>query len=121
MIAASPATRIFLFEGAVDMRKGFEGLSALVRDKLAEDPTSGHLFVFTNAARNRLKILFWDGSGLWVCSKRLERGRFRWSSREDACGSGAKVRLCAAELSMLLDGLDFAQAQKRGWWRKDAG
>ena len=88
------------------MRKGFEGLSALVRDKLAEDPTSGHLFVFTNAARNRLKVLFWDGSGLWVCSKRLERGRFRWSSREGALGPGAKVRLCAAELSMLLDGLD---------------
>jgi transposase len=57
MIAASPATRIFLFEGAVDMRKGFECLSALVRDKLAEDPTSGHLFVFTNAARNRLKLI----------------------------------------------------------------
>jgi hypothetical protein len=69
MIAATPATRVFLFEAAVDMRKGFEGLSALARDNLGEDPTSGHLFVFSNAARNRLKILFWDGSGLWVCGQ----------------------------------------------------
>jgi transposase len=84
MIAATPATRVFLFEGAVDMRKGFEGLSALVRDKLGEDPISGHLFVFSNAARNRLKILLWDGSGRWGCRKRLEGGRFCWPSGDDA-------------------------------------
>ena len=118
MIAASPATRVFLFEGSVDLRKGFEGLSALVRDKLAEDPTSGHFFVFANATRNRLKILFWDGSGLWVCGKRLERGRFCWPSGARARSGGGKLRLSAAELSMLLDGLDLGHAQKRRWWRK---
>lgn len=112
---------VFLFEGAVDMCKGFEGLSALVRDKLGEDPTSGHLFVFSNAARNQLKVLFWDGSGLWVCGKRLERSRFCWPSGADPRGPGGKWRLSAGELAMLLDGLDFGRAQKRRWWRKSEG
>jgi transposase len=98
---------VFLFDGAVDMRKGFEGLSALVHDKLGEDPTSGHLFVFSNAARNRLKILFWDGSGLWG-GKRLERGRFCWPSSDDARSAGGRLRLSAGEHSMLLDGLNVS-------------
>jgi transposase len=118
VIAAGPATRVFLLEDPVDMRKGFEGLTALVRHRLEEDPLSGHLFVFINAAHNRLKILFWDGSGLWVCSKRLERGRFCWPVPDDARAPEGKLRLSAAELSMLLGGLDFARAQKRNWWRK---
>jgi hypothetical protein len=59
-----------------DMRKGFEGLYGLVRDRLSCEPLSGHLFLFCNAQRNRLKVLVWDGSGLWVCAKRLEKGRF---------------------------------------------
>jgi hypothetical protein len=63
-----PATRIYLAAGATDMRKGFEGLYGLARDRLQCDPTSGHIFVFSNAQRNRLKLLFWDGSGLWVCA-----------------------------------------------------
>jgi transposase len=72
------ATRIYLAPGATDMRKGFEGLYGLVRDRLLCDPLSGHVFLFSNAQRNRLKILFSDSSGLWVCSKRLEKGRFHW-------------------------------------------
>jgi transposase len=71
MIAASPATRIFLAITPIDMRKGFDGLYGLVSNHLGENPRSGHLFVFTNNRRTRLKILFWDGNGLWVCSKRL--------------------------------------------------
>jgi transposase len=73
-----PATRIYLAAGSTDMRKGFEGLYGLVRDRLSCDPLSGHVFLFSNAQRNRLKLLFWDGSGLWVCAKRMEKGRFRW-------------------------------------------
>ena len=64
------------------MRKRFEGLAGLVRAQLGEEPLSGHLFVFSNAARTRVKILFWDESGLWVCGKRLERGRFCWLTLE---------------------------------------
>jgi len=119
VIAASPATRVFLSPGATDMRKGFEGLAGLVRSQLGEDPLSGHLFLFANAARTRLKILFWDGSGLWVCSKRLERGRFNWPSCRDSDAPYGKIRLSAAELSMLLGGLDFSLSKKRNWWRKN--
>jgi transposase len=75
---------VFLVSGATDIRKGFDGLAGLVRTRLGEEPFSGHLFVFTNANRTRLKILFWDGSGLWVCSKRLKRGRFN-SKRYATC------------------------------------
>jgi transposase len=68
-----PATRIYLAVGATDMRKGFNGLYGIVRDRLQCDPLSGHVFLFSNAQRNRLKVLFWDRSGLWVCAKRLEK------------------------------------------------
>ena len=78
MFGLGPATKIYIGREAVDMRKGFEGLYGLVRDQLGQDPLSGHLFLFTNRTHTRLKALVWDGSGLWVCAKRLERGRFRW-------------------------------------------
>jgi transposase len=107
MIAASPATRIFLAITPIDMHKGFDGLYGLVSNHLGEDPRSGHLFVFTNNRRTRLKFLSWDGSGLWECSKRLERGRFRWPTA-DLCEADAttKMRLSTAALAMLLGGLD---------------
>ena len=69
MFGLGPATRIYLAVGATDMRKGFEGLYGLVRDRLGLEVQSGHLFLFANARRNRLKVLYWDGSGLWVCAK----------------------------------------------------
>jgi transposase len=78
MFGWGPATRIYLAAGATDMRKGFEGLYGLARGRLLCEPLSGHVFLFANAQRNRLKLLFWDGSGLWVCAKRLEKGRFGW-------------------------------------------
>ena len=84
------------------MRKSFEGLHGLVRDRLSCDPLSGHVFLFSNAQRNRLKLLFWDGSGLWVCAKRLEKGRFRWPEAE---GEESKVALSHEELTLLLGGI----------------
>lgn len=95
------------------MRKGFEGLYGLVRDHLGQDPLSGHLFLFTNRTQTRLKVLAWDGSGLWVCAKRLEKGRFRWPSAKDA----RSVTMRADELSMLVSGLDIEQTRQRDWYR----
>ena len=74
MFGLGPATKIFVGLEAVDMRKGFDGLYGLVRDHLGQDPLSGHLFLFTNRDRTRLRVLVWDGSGLWVCAKRLSGG-----------------------------------------------
>jgi transposase len=115
MFGWGPATRIYLAAGATDMRKGFEGLYGLVRDRLASEPLSGHVFLFSNAKRNRLKMLFWDGSGLWVCAKRLEKGRFRWPA---AGGNELRVTLSHEELALLVSGIDLTAARRRPWYRK---
>ncbi len=112
MFGLGPATKIYLGAAAVDMRKGFDGLHGLVRDCLQHDPLSGHLFLFTNKPRTRIKALIWDGSGLWICAKRLEKGRFRWPE-----AAGASVTLRAEELAMLLNGLDWKNTQPRKWFR----
>jgi transposase len=117
MFGLSPATKIYVAVEAIDMRKGFEGLYGLVRDQLGQDPVSGHLFLFTNKSRTRLKALVWDGSGLWVCAKRLEKGRFRWPE----AGEGARsVTMRPEELGMLVSGLDLKQAKPRNWHRLPA-
>jgi transposase len=109
------ATKVYIALDAVDMRKGFEGLHGLVRDQLGQDPLSGHLFLFTNRLRTRLKALVWDGSGLWVCAKRLEKGRFRWPEAE-----ARSVTLRAEELAMLVGGLDLKKTVERQWYRQTA-
>ena len=114
MFGLGPATKIYLGVESVDMRKGFEGLYGLVRDHLGQDPLSGHLFLFTNRTRTRLKALVYDGSGLWVCAKRLERGRFRWPG---AAGSRS-VTMRPEELAMLVNGMDLAQACPRSNWHR---
>jgi len=115
MLGIGPATRIYLATGATDMRKGFEGLYGLARDRLSCEPLSGHIFLFSNAKRNRLKMLFWDGSGLWVCSKRLEKGCFRWP---EAAGGETRVTLSHEQLALLVGGIDLAAARPRRWYRK---
>jgi transposase len=114
MFGIGPATRIYLAAGPTDMRKSFEGLFGLVRDRLSCDPLSGHIFLFSNAQRNRLKLLFRDGSGLWVCAKRLEKGRFRWPAAE---GEESKITLSHEELMLLIGGIDLAQTRRRAWHR----
>lgn len=116
MFGLGLATKIYIALEAVDMRKGFEGLHGLVRDHLGQDPVSGHLFLFTNRTRTRLKALVWDGSGLWVCAKRLEKGRFRWPAAENA----RSVVMRPEELAMLINGLDLAQARPRKNWMRRA-
>jgi len=111
------ATKVYVGIEAVDMRKGFDGLYGLVRDQLGQDPLSGHLFLFSNRTRTRLKAVVWDGSGLWVCAKRLEKGRFRWP---EASEKQRSVTMRAEELAMLVSGLDLKQAQPRKWYRRSA-
>lgn len=115
MFGIGPATRIYLATGATDMRKGFEGLYGLARDRLSCEPLSGHVFLFSNAKRNRLKMLFWDGSGLWVCSKRLEKGRFCWP---EAASGETRVTLSHEQLALLVGGIDLAATRSRPWYRK---
>ena len=117
MLGLGAATRIYLAVGATDMRKGFEGLYGLVRDRLGLEVQSGHLFLFANARRNRLKVLYWDGTGLWVCAKRLEKGRFSWPLQGD---ESARVRLSHEELALLLGGIDLTQTRQKNWYRKAA-
>jgi transposase len=115
VFGVGPATRIYLAAGATDMRKSFEGLYGLVRDRLSCEPLSGHLYLFCNAQRNRLKMFFWDGTGLWVCAKRLPKGCFTWPQSGDAQG---KVVLSHEELSLLLGGIDLAKTKSKRWYRK---
>jgi len=111
MLTLSNATRIFVAITPVDLRGSFNSLSRLAQQVLAQDPLSGHWFVFTNRRRNRLKILCWDGSGLWVLAKRLERGRFSWPVSEHA---GASLR--SEELMALVCGLEVRA--KANWYRR---
>jgi transposase len=111
------ATEIYGAVEAVDMRKGFDGWYGAVRDELGQDPLSGHLFLFSNRTRTGLKALVWDGSGLWVCAKRREKGRFRWPTPHEKQRS---VTMRAEELAMLVNGLDLKQAQPRKGYRRSA-
>jgi transposase len=112
MLNVSPATRIFVALEPVDLRQSFNGLQARVQSVLQQDPLSGHLFLFTNRHRNRLKVLCFDGSGLWVCTKRLEGGTFGWPK-----GEGQHCNLRPEELSLLLHGLEAVP--RRRWFRRD--
>lgn len=111
MLSLTAATRVLVALEPVDLRGSFNRLHGLVSEQLNADPLSGHLFVFTNRSRNRLKVLYWDGSGLWVCAKRLEQGRFTWPT-----GEGAGVSLRAEEWNALVHGLEVRA--KAGWYRR---
>jgi transposase len=100
--------RVLLAARPVDFRKGIDGLAAVVQEVLALDPFAGDLFVFRSKRADRVKILAWDGSGMTLYYKRLEEGRFRWPPPVDGV-----VRLSSAELSMLLEGLDWGRFWKR--------
>lgn len=114
MLTLPPSVKVFLAAGATDMRKSFDGLSGLASGALAGDPLSGHLFVFCNRRRDRLKILYFDGSGLWVFSKRLEKGTFAWPE----AGEAARVELRASELALLVGGIDLSRTRRRRWYER---
>jgi transposase len=102
MITLLPNTHIWIAAGVTDMRRGFDGLSALVQTKLEQSPFSGHVFVFRGRRGDLIKLLWWDGDGLCLFAKRLERGRFVWPQASDGT-----VSLSRAQLSMLLEGIDW--------------
>ena len=113
MLGLGAATRIFVATGATDMRLSFNGLYALVVGKLQQNPQSGHLFLFANSRRDRMKILFFDSNSLWVCARRMEQGRLHWPGSEDD-----RVQLTREEFALLIGGIDLTATTKRKWYRK---
>jgi transposase len=98
------------------MRKSFDSLHALVVSRLGEDPRGGAVFAFTNRARTLIKLLHWDGTGLWVHAKRLEEGAFFWPRPEEGCDG--KLRLDPVALAMLTDDVELKGARMLGWYER---
>ena len=115
MIPVPSGTRIWVAAGVTDMRKGFAALSLQAQGVLREDPHSGHLFVFRGRRGDLIKVIWWDGQGACLFSKRLERGRFVWPSPADG-----KLCVTPAQLAMLLEGIDW-RAPQRTWRPLKAG
>lgn len=111
MLTLPPSVRVFVCLTPADMRRSLDGLAAMTRQILGEDPLSGHLFAFFNRRRDRVKILFWDRSGLALYYKRLEKGVFRLSAWEHSNRKRAEIE--AAELALILEGIDLANAKRR--------
>lgn len=114
MLTIPPSVRVFLARGATDLRKSFDGLSGATRSVIGLDPLSGHLFVFCNRARNRLKVLFWDGSGFCLYHKRLARGTFAWPRLEEDGAMRGELR--PGELAALLCGIEVSERSRRRWY-----
>lgn len=110
MLNLNRSVKVFLYAKPCDMRKGFNGLFGLVRQQMKLNPLSGHLFVFINGGRNLIKVLYWDGDGLAVFYKRLERGTFK---RPTARLNAPNSELLQEELYMILRGIDFEKTKKR--------
>jgi transposase len=105
MMQMPPGTRVYLACRPTDMRKGFDGLAAQVTKVLQADPYSGHVFVFRGKRGDYVKVLYWDGSGLCLCAKRLEKSRFVWPPIIDDC-----LHLTPAQLALLIEGIDWGRA-----------
>lgn len=117
MLSFSGSLKVLVAVEPCDMRKGFNGLYAAVSERLGEDPRAGALFVFTNRRHNRLKMLYWDGTGLWVLTKRLEQGTFSWPK---TLAPGTR-KLCVRPeaLALLTDGVDLRGAKLRPWYERE--
>lgn len=114
MLMFPTALKIYLALEPVDMRKQFNGLWAMATERLGEDPRHGAAFIFTNKDRDRIKILYWDGTGVWIFAKRLEKGRFTWP-----VGSSApKLSLAPEALAMLLAGIDLKDGCRKAWYER---
>ncbi len=129
MLNLSRTTRVFLATGPTDMRKGFDSLFALVENVIQEDPFSGHLFVFRNQRRDRLKVLWWDRDGLAIFYKRLERGSYQFptdavsGTSSGSAGDPDRAPRCeirADELALLLEGIDLGSVKRRPRYERPA-
>ena len=112
MLTLPNQVRIFIAVEPVDMRKQFDGLWAVARDRLKENPKEGAIFAFSNKARTRLKLLYWDGSGVWVFAKRIEQGRLSWPLGRDR----KKLSIKPAALMMLMNGIDLKDGMQKAWY-----
>jgi len=117
MIHLPASVRVYLCLSPTDMRRSFDGLHALVRDHLQLDAFAGHLYLFANRRRDRLKILYWDHDGFAVWAKRLERGVFAIPSGDPG---STRIEITTEELGALLSGIDLEQAARRKRYRRDA-
>jgi len=117
MLSFSESLKVFVAVEACDMRKGFNGLHALVSERLGEDLKQGALFVFSNRRHTRIKIIYFDGTGLWVLSKRLEQGTFSWPKNLEP--ETTKLKLTPQALAMLTDGVDLRGAKLRPWYERE--
>ena len=115
MLSFSGSLKVFVAVEPCDMRRSFNGLHDAVCNRLLEDPKSGAIYAFTNKRRSLLKILYWDGSGLWVLAKRLEKGTFSWPKPADV--KDGKLRLNSTSLALLLDGIDMRDGCQRPWYQ----
>jgi transposase len=110
MISLPHAVRVFLHTPATDLRKGFDALSGLVTTAFTQDPTSGHLFLFVNRRRDRLKILYWDRDGLAIWYKRLETGSFQLPA---VTRDAVSIEMSPTQLTLILSGIDLRSARQR--------
>ena len=119
MFTLAGTARIWLATGVTDMRRGFNGLHAVIAHQLGRPPLNGDLYIFANRRRDLLKVFFFDSGGIWICAKRLERGTYRWPQpgEADRGGRDVLVTLRVAELQLLLSGIDLRQTRARGWWQ----
>jgi len=118
MLSLPPSVRVFLATQPVDGRKGPDSLMTIVRDVFGEDPLGGHLFVFFSKRCDRVRVVYWDRNGFAMWTKRLEAGRFCPSFSSD--GRLAPVRVEAAELALIIEGIDLAGARRRPRWQPRA-
>lgn len=117
MLSFAGSLRVFLALDPCDLRKSFNGLHALASERMGEDPRLGGLFVFCNRRRTRLKMLYFDGTGLWVLTKRLEEGTFAWPKAAQA--GAVKLKLTTEALALLTDGVDLRGAKLRPWYERE--
>jgi len=115
VLGLSRKVRVFAYRQPCDMRKSFNGLWAAAQEQLHEDPKSGAVFCFINKERTRLKLLYWDGTGVWVLAKRLEQGRFSWPAPSQA---GSKLALAPEALALLVGGIELKHGTLKAWYER---